>query len=226
VVTEELPPTTVVDTRPVWSGFESTNTKPSALVAMARQPLEIFDTPESPEPAMLVDQSTILGTVTVLSVVNGPIDGWLEVMLPVRPNGSTGWIRAEDVSTYVADGMIQVDLSDRVLTYAIDGVTVFETEVGVGSDFNQTPTGTFFVTDRVTMSDPNGPWGPHALGLSARSDSITEFNGGDGIIGIHGTNNPASIGDNISLGCIRVPNEMISVLYGMVPLGTRVTVQA
>jgi lipoprotein-anchoring transpeptidase ErfK/SrfK len=220
------PETVVEEPRPVWPGFQATNTGAPALVALATRPLEVYPSPESDEPSVILDQSTILGTVTVLAALGEPEEGWLEVMLPVRPNGSTGWVRSRDVSLYVADGVIEVDLSERRLTYTVEGVVVLETEVGVGSDFNQTPTGTYFVTDRVTMSDPGGPWGPHALGLSARSDSITEFNGGDGIIGIHGTNNTASIGDNISLGCIRVPNETISVLHGMVPIGTRVTVSA
>jgi lipoprotein-anchoring transpeptidase ErfK/SrfK len=220
------PPETVAeDARPVWPGFEASNDEDPALVALATRPLEIYEDPEGQEPSMILDQSTILGTVTVLAVLDDA-GGWLEVMLPVRPNGSTGWVRSSDVALYVADGIIDVDLSDRRLTYTIDGVVVLETEVGVGSDYNETPTGTYFVTDRVTMSDPGGPWGPNALGLSARSDRITEFNGGDGIIGIHGTNNPASIGDNVSLGCIRVPNETIEVLHRMVPIGTRVTVSA
>jgi len=126
---------------------------------------------------------------------------------------------------YVVDGEIVVDLSDRVLTYTVDGVEVLRTEAGIGSVHNQTPTGEFFVTDNVSVADPNGPWGPHALGLSARSDTITEFNGGDGIIGIHGTNNPSSLGDDISLGCVRLANDVIATLHEMVPIGTRVTIQ-
>jgi lipoprotein-anchoring transpeptidase ErfK/SrfK len=135
-------------------------------------------------------------------------------------------VETDHLSFYIADGEIVVDLSARRLTYLVDGVEVLGTDVGVGSDYNATPTGTYFVTDSVTITDPTSPWGPHALGLSARSDSITEFNGGDGIIGIHGTNNPGSIGDNISLGCIRLPNDVIAALHEMVPIGTRVTINA
>ncbi|HEY6627827.1 MAG TPA: L,D-transpeptidase, partial [Acidimicrobiia bacterium] len=74
--------------------------------------------------------------------------------------------------------------------------------------------------------NPDSAWGPHAFGLSARSETITEYNGGDGIIGIHGTNRPGSIGNAASLGCVRVPNEMITKLHGMVPIGTPVTITA
>ncbi|HEX6219768.1 MAG TPA: L,D-transpeptidase [Acidimicrobiia bacterium] len=218
--------TTTEDPRPVWAGFEATRTEPHALAAYAHGPLDVFAAPDGSQPEMTVDATTILGTVTVLGVVSEPVDGWVEVMLPVRPNGSTGWVRTDDVSFYVADSRIIVDLGDRSLSYMVDGVEVLQTHVGIGSRYNETPTGEYFVTDSVTLSDPNSAWGPHAFGLSARSDTITEFNGGDGIIGIHGTNNPSSIGSNISLGCVRLPNEMITALHEMVPIGTRVEIRS
>lgn len=210
----------------VWPGFVATSASEPTLAAYVHGPLEIFETPGVPgDPVTTLPAHTVLGTVTVLAVVTPPESGWLEVMLPIRPNGSTGWVRESEVSLFVADGHITVDLSERTLTYAIDDVVVLNTPVGIGSPHNETPTGEFFVTDNVRVGDPDGPWGSHALGLSARSDTITEFNGGDGIIGIHGTNNPSSIGDDISLGCVRLPNDMIAHLHALVPLGTRVTIQ-
>ena len=211
---------------PVWAGFTATSDNQPTLAAYAHGPLDVYSSPgEVGEPSSVVEPLTILGTVTVLGVMAPPQRGWVEVMLPGRPNGSTGWVRADQVSLYVVDGEITIDLSDRVLSYVVDGVEVLRADVGIGSVHNQTPTGEFFVTDNVSVADPDGPWGPHALGLSARSDTITEFYGGDGIIGIHGTNNPASIGDDISLGCVRLGNDIIARLHEMVPIGTRVTIQ-
>lgn len=218
--------TTLPELPPVWAGFEATNTEPQTLAAIAHGPLDVYETATSGEPMMTLDGTTILGTTTVLGVVTEPEDGWAEVMLPVRPNGSTGWVRTDHVSFYVADSEIVVELTERRLTYIVDGVEVLQTEIAIGNDSAPTPTGHYFVTDNVTLADPNSPWGPHAFGLSARSDTITEFNGGDGIIGIHGTNNPDSIGNNVSLGCIRLPNDMITRLHTMVPIGVRVTVNA
>lgn len=215
-----------LDHRPVWEGFDATRAGDLTLAARAHGALAVYPEPEAPEPAWTLEATTILGTVTVLGVVAPPVDGWVEVMLPVRPNGSTGWVRSDHVSLYVADSRIVVDLGARELAYVVDGVTVLETEVGVGSQYNQTPPGEYFVTDSVTLADPNSPWGPHALGLSARSETITSYNGGDGIIGIHGTNNPSSIGGSISLGCVRLPNDMITALHSMVPIGTRVEIRA
>jgi lipoprotein-anchoring transpeptidase ErfK/SrfK len=228
VTTRPAPETTTTtqDPRPVWQGFEATRTEAHTLAAYAHGPLNVFEEPGSTNPNLTVEATTILGTVTVLGVVSEPRDGWAEVMLPMRPNESTGWVRTEDVSFYVVDSRIVVDLGERSLSYVVDGVEVLSTEVGIGSRYNETPTGEYFVTDSVTLSDPNSAWGPHALGLSARSETVTEFNGGDGIIGIHGTNNPSSIGANISLGCVRLPNEMITALHELVPIGTRVEIRA
>lgn len=196
------------------------------MAAFGFGPLEVYGTWDASAPRMTLESETILGTPTVLGVVGEARGDRIEVQLPIRPNGSTGWVDLDAVGLYVVDGQIRVDLSERLLVYEVDGVEMLRTEVGIGSVYNETPTGTFFVTDRVTLANPSSPWGPHALGLSARSDSITEYNGGDGIIGIHGTNNPGSIGGNISLGCVRLPNDVITQLHGMVPIGTPVVIDA
>lgn len=208
-----------------WNGFAATGTS-GKLAVYTHGPVDVYESPDASEPMLRLEGTTIVGSITVLAVVSGPEDGWAEVMLPVRPNGSTGWVSTDDVSLYVANGEIAIDLSDRVLTYTVDGTEMLRTHIGIGSEHNRTPTGVYFVTDNVTLADPTGPWGPHALGISARSDTITEFNGGDGIIGIHGTNNPQSVGGSISLGCVRLPNDMIAALHEMVPLGTQVVVSA
>ncbi len=210
----------------MWQGFDTAVKATEGLTAVVHGRAEVFESPTSADPRTTLEPTTILGTTTVLAVIGGPERGRYEVMLPLRPNGSTGWIESDGLDFYIADAEIRVDLSDRELTYVVDGTEVLRTRVGVGSEHNQTPIGVYFVTDSVTLSDPGSPWGPYALGLSARSDSITEFNGGDGIIGIHGTNNPGSIGDDISLGCIRLRNEDIAALHEMTPIGTRVTISA
>lgn len=219
-------PTEPVDDRPRYQGFDPTLPDHASLVALARGETQVYETPATGSTTTTMPWTTILGTVSVYSVVGEPSDGWVEVMLPVRPNGSTGWIRTEDISLYVVEGLIVIDLSDRQLTYYAHGDEVMSTTVAVGTSRNPTPTGVFYVTDSVTMGYEGSPWGPHALGLSARSDTITEFNGGDGIIGIHGTNKASSIGQAASLGCVRLPNEAITKLHELVPIGTPVEIRA
>jgi lipoprotein-anchoring transpeptidase ErfK/SrfK len=198
----------------------------SSLVLGAREAVEVFAGPNDSEPIRILEPTTILGTTTVLMVLEGPSDGWARVLLPGRPNGSEGWVRADEMVAFVVEGRVLIDLSDRTLSYVVGDNEVIATPVGIGSQASPTPTGQFFVTDSVALADPTSPWGPHALGLSARSDTVTEFNGGDGIIGIHGTNNPWSIGRAMSLGCVRVANEVITRLHEEVAIGTPVEIRA
>lgn len=214
----ETTTTTIVTTESLPSG--------SVLVAHASADVEIFDLPEHAAPSQVIEAATSLGSPRVFLVETGPVDGWVEVSLPVRPNGSTGWVRSGSLDLRVLDYAIFVDLSDRHLRLEKDNEVVLETEVAIGSPNNPTPIGSYFVTDVVQLADPSGPWGPFALGLSAFSDTISEFNGGDGIIGIHGTNRPASIGEPVSLGCVRVPNEIAAQLAELVKLGTPVDISA
>jgi len=198
----------------------------TTLVALTVGDTAVYETTMHTDPMLTMPHTTILGTVTVFEVVEGPTEGWARVRLPVRPNGSEGWVKADDVMLYVVDSKVEIDLSERSLTYFEDGEEVLTTPVAVGTSRNPTPVGEFFVTDNVTLANPGSPWGPHAFGISARSDTITEYNGGDGIIGIHGTNRPASIGNAASLGCVRLPNEVITALHQMVPIGTPVEITA
>lgn len=156
----------------------------------------------------------------------GGSHAWLEVMLPGRPNGETAWIRASDVVAYDVTRQAVIDLSTRTLLVLDGDETILETRIGVGAPSSPTPLGTFYITDAVRLTNPSGPWGPCAFGLSARSDTVTEFNGGDGIIGIHRTNRPSSIGEAQSLGCIRLSNEVMLELAELLEVDSPVTIRA
>jgi lipoprotein-anchoring transpeptidase ErfK/SrfK len=165
--------------------------------------------------------TTSFGTTRVL-LVEEERDGWVKVRLPVRPNHRSGWIPADQVAVEDLDVEVRVDLATRALTVHRGDLTLLSTPVAVGTAHNPTPTGTFFITDKLETPDPNGAYGPFALGLSGYSETLTEFAGGDGQIGIHGTNDPTSIGADVSHGCIRVPNEIVVQLADLLPLGTPV----
>ncbi len=150
--------------------------------------------------------------------------GWVRVQLPVRPNGSTGWVPEGDVDLVAGDHRVTVDLAARRLTVFEGDVVVLETPVAVGAPDAPTPTGTFAVIDRLQSPDSTSPYGPFALGLSAHSDTFSEFAGGDGQVGIHGTDDPTSIGEAVSHGCVRVPNDVVARLADLLPLGTPVTI--
>lgn len=221
-LTPDPPPTTPTTT------LAPTTTTPAPVTwtaAKAEGPLDVFRAPGDDAPFRVLDTHTILGTPTVVFVLGGS-DAWLEVLLPGRPNGETGWIRGMDVERYEVRRQVIIDLTARTLEVLEGTEPIFATAVGVGSPSSPTPTGTFFITDAVRITNPNGPWGPYAYGLSARSDTVTEFNGGDGIIGIHGTNRPNSIGEAQSLGCVRLPNDVMLELSELLSVGVPVTIRA
>jgi lipoprotein-anchoring transpeptidase ErfK/SrfK len=149
---------------------------------------------------------------------------WLHVYLPSRPNGSQGWIRSSAVALSADGFLINVNLSSHLMTVSNDGHVAMSIHIGEGRAALPTPTGTYYIVDLLKQPNPDGEYGPYAFGLSAFSDVLQSFGGGPGEIGIHGTDEPDSIGASISHGCIRVPNETIVALAKLLPLGTPVLI--
>jgi len=137
-------------------------------------------------------------------VVTGRADGWL------------------NVRTVTAE--VTVDLSERSLQVLEAGTPVLQSAVAIGTAAAPTPLGRFFVVDKVDTGSSSSAYGPFALGLSGHSDVLDQFGGGDGQIAIHGTDAPASIGAAASHGCLRVPNDVVTRLADLLPLGTPVLV--
>lgn len=157
-------------------------------------------------------------------LVRQHVGSWLEVDLPTRPNGSTGWIRASDITLTGHDYRMQIDLGTHRLTVWNGSRQVARVSVGVGQAVTPTPSGRYYITELLKQPDATGLYGPWAFGLSAHSDVLNEFAGADGILGIHGTDNPAGIGTNVSHGCIRMSNAHITRLARKVPVGTPVDI--
>jgi hypothetical protein len=153
-------------------------------------------------------------------------DGWFHVYLPVRPNGSSGWVRARDVTLRRDDYRITVDLDDHELTVWRRGRVELATPIGVGTSNMPTPGGVYYLKELVEPPGDDDLYGPFAYGLSGFSDSpgAADFRGGDGALGIHGTNDPSSIGEDVSHGCIRVPNDVIRRMAATLPMGTPVEI--
>jgi lipoprotein-anchoring transpeptidase ErfK/SrfK len=148
------------------------------------------------------------------------------VQLPERPNGSTGWVRADDVTTTRHQYRIEVSLSGHVLSAYEGNQRILETPAAIGQETTPTPTGHFYTTELLRPTNPKGAYGPYAFGLSAHSDVLTDFAGGDGTVGIHGTNDPSSLGTDASHGCVRIGNDAITSLAESVPVGTPVDIVA
>lgn len=150
---------------------------------------------------------------------------WLHVYLPTRPNDSTGWIKASDVTlSDPLDYQIKVTLADHSLTLLKDGAVQFTVPAAIGTGDTPTPTGTFYYTDPLDLANqPGTGYGVFAIGLSGHSDVLQTFAGGDGQIAVHGTDDAGTIGQSVSHGCVRVDNDTILKLAKL-PLGTPVVI--
>lgn len=188
--------------------------------------LVIFDEPTGGSPTRRLKNPIATGGPLVL-LTDGEIGGdRVKVSLPVRPNGSTGWVQATDVRLLTNAYRVQVDLSDRKARVFEANREILSTTVAVGSEANPTPVGRYFVTELLIQPDPRGAYGPFAFGLSAFSETLSEFNGGQGQVGMHGTNDPGTIGQPVSHGCIRLPNDVLTRVRSFLPLGTPVEISA
>lgn len=148
---------------------------------------------------------------------------WYEALLPVRPNGSTGWIRGTDLDLARSDYRLEIDLSRFRLEVFERCEPARTYRIGIGTQDTPTPRGTFFLNSLLKPPERGTVYGAFAFGLSAYSGVIRDWEGG-GIVGLHGTNDPSSIGRKVSHGCIRMTNDAIRELARTVPLGTIVEI--
>jgi lipoprotein-anchoring transpeptidase ErfK/SrfK len=151
---------------------------------------------------------------------------WVKVLLPVRPNQSTGWVRASDTRQTVTPWELDVHQSRHTLLVWYGRTLLRELSVAVGAPATYTPDGQFFIDVVVDTGNPAGAYGKWILGLNGFSDVYDTFGDGDALIGIHGTDEPASYGHSVSHGCVRAPNPEIAALARLLPLGTPVDISA
>jgi lipoprotein-anchoring transpeptidase ErfK/SrfK len=149
---------------------------------------------------------------------------WFRVRVAHYPNGTLGWIRAGTIATSRIRRRIVVDVSQRRLFLYQRGKLVLSTPAAVGKPSTPTPPGRFYITQRFIVTAPNSPFGTRALGISAFSNVLRSWVDG-GPVGIHGTNEPFSIGKGVSHGCIRLPEQTMRRLFGLVALATPVLIR-
>ena len=150
---------------------------------------------------------------------------WYRVQVPVKPNGETAFVRARALLVETVPTRILVDVSQRRLTLFRNGKPELTATVAVGSPSTPTPTGRFYVNQRLVPTDTHGPFGPGAIGISAFSNVLTGW-AQDGPVAIHGTNEPWSIGHAVSNGCIRLPNARLERVFRETLAGTPVIITA
>lgn len=158
-------------------------------------------------------------------LVRSATDQRLLVYLPTRPDGSTGWVLRSQVRLLKDPYSLAISIPEHRLQLYRGGALMETEPIGVGKGITPTPPGTYFLTELLQPDNPDGAYGPYAFGLSAYSPTLTDFGRGNGQIGLHGTNEPGGLGGNVSHGCIRVNNDVITRLARTLPLGTPVVIR-
>lgn len=181
-----------------------------------------------PEPDLAAD---LLATFQRYDEFNEPrvfrilddVGAFFHVQVPMRPNGSTGYIRKIDVEVTTTAQRILIDLSDRSVTVWDGTDVVLDTTGTIGQDRTPTPTGSFYVRN-VFAWHADSVYGPYVIPLSAYSEAIDQINGGDAVVAIHGTQRPDLMGAAASLGCVRLANEVLRELAAIVEPGAPVEI--
>ena len=218
-----LAPTTTVVAAPQY--FLATAIVPS---------VDIYTSPVQTEPARALENPQPSGaapgsTYPLRMLVVEERGDWLKVLLPIRPNGSNGWIRRNVVDLEVHNFRAVVELGEHRITVWKGTEVLLQEPVGVGAS-GRTPTtqGLFYTTELFpVLPEQQGAYGPYAFALSGFSEVHYSFgDGGTGVLGLHGTGDPSSLGRDVSNGCIRMSNSGITMLAKTLPLGTPIEIKA
>jgi hypothetical protein len=149
---------------------------------------------------------------------------WVEVRIPGRPNGRTGWVLRRALGAFHLTHLLVVVNRERLRMYLYrSGRRVWSAPVGVGKPGSPTPAGRYWINERFKISDPRSGYYPYAFGTTDFS-TLTDWPGG-GVVGIHGPYyDPQGIPGRISHGCIRLEVSDDFWLAAHVKLGTPVRV--
>jgi hypothetical protein len=208
---------------------------PGATPDLDAQLAAVRDLPLSPIPSpalswgsaeigghWMFDNPTKIGNPLVFLVV-GSKDDWLEVQVPARPNQQTGWIHRDDVTVEHHRWHAEVNATtNRLRVWEGDELKV-DTAVVAGTEYTPTPVGRFYINERQ-QHYPTSAYGSWILSTNGFSNALERFGGEVPIFALHGTPYAESVGQDLSNGCIRIPNPIVEMLATEMPLGTPVDV--
>ncbi len=205
---------TVSDNAPLDSGPPEPT---GGIVVHPRHEMVVYAAPGGPAIARLGTQQ--LGDTWLPAIAEQP--GWVQVLLPSRPNGSTGWVTEEALDRAVTPYLIRVHLRSLSMELFRGGRSLGEWTVGIGKESAPTPVGRTFLLGSFT--DRKQSYSPVILPLGVHSPTRDSFGGGPGTVAIHTWPTAAVFGTRSSDGCIRGPSDALQKLIG-VPLGTLVLI--
>lgn len=199
-----------------------------SIVATATVPrVEIYATATDTVAKATLSNPLPDGHTPLTLLVDAQTSKRAKVLLPVPPNGSTGWVDLSQLQTARNDYRIEVSLTKHQLVVHHGGDVIMTEQVGVGATATPTPQGRFYLKALLKPPNQNTVYGHYAYPLSGQSETLKEWQGGEPTLGLHGTNDPAaSLGKDVSHGCIRMSNDAIDTLAKILPLGTPLVVTA
>ena len=193
-------------------------------IAVVDKPTTLLDAPLG-EPKVRIAAKTEWDSPRVLSVVERQGD-WLAVLAPELENGEVGWIQESDVAKLgTVNWAIRANLTEREMAVERDGEVVKRFPIGIGREDHPTPTGRFAVTDKLSVSDPNSPYGCCVVALTGHQTQLPEGWPGGDRLAIHATADLSGLGQAVSLGCMRTDPKDARWLMDTVPLGTPVFIE-
>jgi hypothetical protein len=150
---------------------------------------------------------------------------WAKVQVPIRPNGTTAWVQTAFFSEEKHNYHITIDVSENTVNvYRGDELLVEQIAVS-GRESRPTPVVQAYIDEKIPGASLSPAYGDWVLSIAAFSETLGTFGGG-GMpkLALHGTNQPELMGQYVSSGCVRVPNEIVSFIADSVPVGTIVDI--
>jgi L,D-transpeptidase-like protein len=218
--TARLPMATTYGTTPAAPQDPAPFARETGIVIHPATTRVIYARPGGPAVAVL--PATELGSPTWVPVVQSK-PGWDRILLPTRPNRSTGWIRVGGggLKTAYTPYQIDINLATYRLTILDAGRSLGTWTVADGAPGTPTPAGRTFLL--ASLVPPHPTYSPLILPLGTHSDTLTTFGGGPGTVALHGWPDPAVFGHAVSHGCVRVPAAALRAL-SRIPLGSPVMI--
>jgi hypothetical protein len=189
------------------------------VVVHVKRDLAVYDAPDGRAFARLPAMQ--LGSPTWVAVVEQR-GQWAHVLLPSRPNNSTGWVRTTDptrIERARSPYEVDVDIDARLMVVREDGRKIGVWTVGVGKRSSPTPRGRTFIL--ASIKEIVTHFSPIILPLGTHSATFDTYGGGPGTVALHGWPDPSVFGRAASDGCVRVPDDALRLLTSL-PLGTLV----
>ncbi|HZD17013.1 MAG TPA: L,D-transpeptidase [Actinomycetota bacterium] len=221
--------------RATLGGSAPSATRPSPDRGRDRQPYLLVRIERTTPLTARPGGGRVVGTMPAGSrYYHAPLVAWVlevsedgrfaRVPVPYAAHPATGWLRLGGLETATSRVSVVADLSRHRIEVRGGGQVLFRAPAATGAPGSPTPTGRYFVTDRVPFPG-GGVLGTFAFGISGIQTRLPAgWTGGDQLA-IHGTDAPATIGRSVSAGCLRVSERVLDRLRPLLRPGTPVIVR-